>query len=329
MRLAEILAAQAARVAKGWRQAVRMTVAALVAHAATQVLHLHQGQWAVITCLVVVQGTFANTLDASLSRAYGTVVGALGGILGVLALAGTGLPVAAALALAVAPMAALAATDPRFRLAPVTAGLVVLAASGGDAGIVVAFDRIAEILLGGVIGVAATLFILPERAEDSLVRHAAGALETLGAITRAHLLGGDIDPLHLAIEAAFVKAQTAAAEVAREQRVHLAKGAPPRPFMMALRRLRTDVALIERAMLLDDGPVDRSAAAAILGGWFDAAAAALRTGNALPEPPRLDAEAGGESAESFGAFGFALAALRRDQSNFCDRVDERIAAARP
>ena len=70
-------------ISKGWRQAIRMTVAALTADAATTLFHLHQGQWAVITCLVVVQGTFANTLDASLSRIYGTAAGALAGTAGV------------------------------------------------------------------------------------------------------------------------------------------------------------------------------------------------------------------------------------------------------
>ncbi len=74
----------------GGRQSVRMTAAALLAYAATQVFGVHQGQWAVITCLVVVQASFANTWDTSLSRVYGTVLGALAGGGGVLAREWTG-----------------------------------------------------------------------------------------------------------------------------------------------------------------------------------------------------------------------------------------------
>jgi len=77
----------------GGRQSVRMTAAALLAYAATQVFGVHQGQWAVITCLVVVQASFANTWDTSLSRVYGTVLGALAGGGGVLAREWTGVSV--------------------------------------------------------------------------------------------------------------------------------------------------------------------------------------------------------------------------------------------
>ena len=112
-----IMARWLRRLAGQWRQSIRMTVAALLAYAATALFGAHQGQWAVITCLVVVQASFANTWDASLSRVYGTVAGALTGGAGVVAHEWTGVPEAVMLGLALAPLAALAAVDQRCRLA--------------------------------------------------------------------------------------------------------------------------------------------------------------------------------------------------------------------
>ncbi len=117
------------------------------------------------------------------------------------------------------------------------------------------------------------------------------------------------------MEAAFAKAQAATAEVVREQRVRFGNGPPPQPFMMALRRLRTNVALIERAMLQEDGAVDRTPAAETIEAWFAAAAAALRTGAAVALPLGHGAEQDADEAQSFGAFDFAVAALRREQRN--------------
>src|SRR5260221_8833138 len=65
-----------------WRQAVRMTVAALLAYLGTVWLGLAEGYWAVITCLVIVQSTLGGTLNAAVSRITGTVAG---GVLGGLA----------------------------------------------------------------------------------------------------------------------------------------------------------------------------------------------------------------------------------------------------
>lgn len=100
----------------------------------------------------------------------------------------------------------------------------------------------------------------------------------------------------------------------------LAGGAPPVLLMRALRRLRTDVALIERALLEEGDGVDRTAEAKAVGGWFDAAAAAVRDGGAVPAPVAVGAA--GETGSEFGPFAFTLAALRRDQAAFQARVAE-------
>jgi len=74
------------------RQAARMTVAAVLAYLGTAWLGLPEGYWAVITCLIVVPGSLGATLNAGISRAYGTVVGALLGGAGAWVHAQFGLP---------------------------------------------------------------------------------------------------------------------------------------------------------------------------------------------------------------------------------------------
>jgi uncharacterized membrane protein YccC len=61
-----------------WRKAVRMT-AAVLAYLDTARFGLPEGYWAVITCLVIGQGLLGATLDAGISRTYGTVVGGVSG----------------------------------------------------------------------------------------------------------------------------------------------------------------------------------------------------------------------------------------------------------
>ena len=298
-----------------------MTVAALLAYAATALLGAHQGQWAVITCLVVVQASFANTWDASLSRVYGTVAGALTGGAGVLAHEWTGVPEAVMLGLALAPLAALAAVDQRCRLAPVTAGLVMLTVSSGNTAAQLVLDRITEIVLGVTVGVLCTLLVLPERAHAALRRHAADALDALGEIAQAHITLEGAETYQLRMDEAFTRAQAATTELTREKALGLVKGPPPQPFMTALRRLRTDVALIERAMAPGCRAANQACLANKVEAWFTEAAAALRTGCAIPEPITLDPAFGGGK---FDALGFALTALRREQSDFCRRAEQTV-----
>lgn len=312
-----------------WRQSVRMTVAAVIACAATGLIGAHRGEWAVITCLVVVQASFANTWDASLSRVLGTAAGALAGGAGALARGWADAPVLLALALTVAPMAALAAADQRFRLAPVTAGLVLLSVPGGDALRSVVADRVGEIVLGVTVGVACALLVFPERAAGALRRRAADALDALGEVLRAHLRREPVEDHQLRLDAAFVRVQGAAAELVREQRLHLAGGVPPQAFVTALRRLRTDVALIERAMQSAGEAPDPTRLADGFAAWFVGAADAVRSGRALPPPAALERDGAGDPVPGFDALGFALDTMRREQLNIARRAAELTPVRHP
>ena len=61
------------------RHATRMTVAAILAFAAARAFALPEGYWAVISAVVVMQGSLGGTLGASLDRLMATVAGAMVG----------------------------------------------------------------------------------------------------------------------------------------------------------------------------------------------------------------------------------------------------------
>ena len=59
-----------------------------------------------------------------------------------------------------------AARSPKLKVAPVTAAIMLLSQAGGLPPELAAVYRVAEIALGGVIGVLATVLVLPARSHD-------------------------------------------------------------------------------------------------------------------------------------------------------------------
>jgi uncharacterized membrane protein YccC len=84
------------------------------------------------------------------------------------------------LALALAPLALAAAISPSFRVAPFSAVIVLLI--GGDIGaspIMSAVTRVSEVALGGLVAVAVSLLVFPERAHRLGLEAAAGILRKM------------------------------------------------------------------------------------------------------------------------------------------------------
>ena len=106
---------------------IRVTIAALVALALAQLLQLPLPLWAVLTAVVVTQMSVGRSLKATFDYLVGTLGGALyGGAIGVLIPHASEVALLAVLALAVAPLAFLAAINLRFSVAPITAIIVLL-----------------------------------------------------------------------------------------------------------------------------------------------------------------------------------------------------------
>lgn len=291
-----------------------------------EAFHLPQGYWAVITGIVVMQGSLGATLGASLDRLLATVMGAAVGGIWVVVREQVLLPQALVLIFAVAPMALLAALRSSFRLAPITAVIVLLGAPPGD-GLLTAFHRMAEIALGCVLGGLTAQLVLPDRARGIIEANAAAALEALGQLASAYLRREPdtaVDRITDAMRRHLAAIAAAASDEARERAMFLRTGPPAEPMLRALRRLRSDVAMVGRAMA-GDPDADGTAAAEVLAAHFSACAALVQGGREdAPSLDRVDAMIGAVSASSM--LGFAVTTLRRDLADLEERLTERRVA---
>jgi uncharacterized membrane protein YccC len=238
------------------RHALRVVTAVIAAYAVVKLAGLPQGWWAVITALLVVQTSVGGSLKAAIDRLWGTVAGALYGALVAITIPHvTNLGLGIAIAVAILPLAYLAAINAMFRVAPVTA-LIVMLPIYGHAGnpLVSAFDRVIEITLGNIVALAVTFVILPTRAHNQL-REAAAKVASLNADLMDRLMDGlttdqgrqGVPPLHARIRAALKQAEIAADEAARERRMKVSDERDPEPVVRTLYRVRHDLVMVGRA----------------------------------------------------------------------------------
>jgi len=237
--------------------ALRVTIAGTLAFAITKVFNLPQGYWAAITAVVIMQASVGGSLKAAVERFVGTLAGAVyGGAIAAFVPHGSPLGTAVAMILSLFPLALLAAVKPSFRVAPVTALIMLLPPTGQAIGpLAAAIDRVVEITLGNIVGVIVSLFVLPARAH-TLMTDAAAKVVALNADLISILIGeitadrkgrSALQTLHPQIRAALKKAEAAADEAARERRSHLTDAADPEPLIRTLYRVRHDLVMIGRA----------------------------------------------------------------------------------
>lgn len=338
---------------------IRVTIAALVALALARLLQLPLPLWAVLTAVIVTQMSVGRSLMATFDYLVGTLGGAIyGGAIGVLIPHASEIALLAVLALAVTPLAFIAAINPRFSVAPITAIIVLLIPTMTYATpFASAFDRVIEVALGGVTGLVVSFLLLPASAHPQVVRAAARTLDemagALGELLAGLTQGLDVEALHRiqdGIGQALVHMNVVGAEAERERSTRLLTAGPDTgPLLRTLLRLRHDLVIIGRAATIPlpeaftsrlEAPLAQIGSA--FAGYFRGSGAALRAG---ASPPPLDAaEAAldvyaaeiaalrsegltrslpGDEAERFFALGFALEQMH---SNFKDL--ERCVAER-
>ena len=301
------------------RLGVRITVAGLVTFALAQAIGLSQGYWAVFTALIVTQASVGGSLKASLDRFIGTLGGAVyGGIVATLIPHSDPLAFIGVLALTLAPLGFVAALYPRFRIAPLTATILLLSSAAQMGPLEAAAYRTLEIALGCVVGLAVSLVVLPARAHGLALSAAARVLILLSrliASQRARLMG-EVDPVAVTllnddIRRAQAKLEDAATEARHERASLLSDQGDLEALVRTMRRVRNDLVMIGRAAgePLSDIVRDRlapslTAAMESAGALMAATADALTAQSA---PPPLDA-----MAIALDAYGVEIAALRRD-----------------
>lgn len=304
-----------------------MTLAALLAYLSAGLVGLHEGYWAVITCLVIVQGSLGATIGAGITRVAGTAVGAVIGGVGALWLRMVwSLPEWMILLIVIIPLSVLAVSRPVFRLAPLTGALVLLVTGSSSLGF--ALSRVAEIAMGSVIGVLVSLFVLPQRATPAFTEHAASILDQLGEFSAILLSGTDArghDHIAKKLRAAFFQLQNDAKEMESERSVGLLKGDPfPERLSRHLRRLQADVNMLDRALASQADDIAAAELAAAIKHRFMANAETLR-GRKITHPEWLNPAAVKASPET--PRGFALAVLQEELSELEITLNKWVAGA--
>jgi uncharacterized membrane protein YccC len=228
----------------------------VLAFALAKLLGFAHGYWAVITAIIVMQTSVGGSLKAAVDRLVGTMAGALwGAAIAVLVPHEAAGGLAAAVALAIAPLALLAAIKVNFKAAPIAAFIVLVPQSGQEvAPLTFALDRILEISIGSVVGVATALLVLPARAHELLARVGAKVADLNGdlMVEMFHGLTGDggragLRAQHAAVRKALAQAELAAEEALRERKSYLTDSPDPEPLVRTLYRLRHDLVMVGRA----------------------------------------------------------------------------------
>jgi uncharacterized membrane protein YccC len=237
-----------------FRLALRITVAGLLAYVLCQLFGLAQSYQAVLTAVIVMQGTVGASLKAVTERFFGSLGGALWAIAIIFTIQSLHpLHTVVVIIIVLVPMALLAAFKPTFRAAPNTAVILMLAPASINGPLAPAIQRMFGIGLGSLAAFIVALLVLPLKVDGRFAEVAgqvSGKMSELAAILLRGLnVHGDpktIQRLHDEVRKAINQAELAADEVLRERATHLSAGSDPLPMCRALRRVRNDLAMIGR-----------------------------------------------------------------------------------
>ncbi|NLR97748.1 FUSC family protein [Rhizobium sp. P38BS-XIX] len=330
-------------------QALRVMIACTVTYAISQLLNLQQGYWAVFTVLIVMQASVGATAGMAVDRLVATVAGAVLGGLAVLVTPHQPVAIGVALICVVGFASFVSARAPRLRNAGLTAAIVMLTHSQSVPVEIFVIDRIAEITLGGVIGVLSSLFILPTRSRTVVLDRFASALEVMAQILRTLAAAAEKGEPVSAVEAniglrqSLIAAEALLIDAQRERALWLARQGISDAIPRSLWRIRNDMTYVSHlvetpfpSVVVDAlGPQVASVLRA-QAGFAEACGKVLRAGGQIDS--ELLSNADNSLQEAFDAFQHSDAAqsigfsdtgrlfgvdftLRRMRQNFLDLAD--------
>jgi uncharacterized membrane protein YccC len=299
--------------------ALRVTVSALSSLALAQWMHLRLPLWAVLTSLIVTQMSLGRSIKVATDYLTGTFAGvAYGGLLAILIPHDNEWSLLAVLALAIAPLAFVAAFRTNFNVLPITAIIVLLVPSMQHVSpMASAFDRVLEVVVGGAVGFIVSFLVFPSRAHVLTIEAAADTLDLVaGALEQmlAHHVGGEeLDTRQINAELAnfITKLNATGAEAEHERTARLTAGPDTGPLLRTSLRLRHDIVILGRAVGCELPPDAQARLiphvkriSEVAGTFLRASARALR---ARQGPPDLD-----EVESVFHAYTDEFSAVRRD-----------------
>jgi uncharacterized membrane protein YccC len=235
---------------------LRVTVAALLTLALSQLLNVPLVLWTVLTAVIVTQMSVGRSLKATIDYLVGTLGGAIySGAVAVLVPHTNEIGLLVALAVAIAPLAFVAAINPSFSVAPFTAVLVLLAPTIIHVSPVEsAFYRVLEVALGAITGLGVSYLVFPARTHLLAIDAAARMLDLVvrvlpdlfASFTQAR------DPqtalrIQNSVGEAFAHLDAIGEEAERERVPYFAAAPDLGPLLRTLLRLRHDLVMIGRA----------------------------------------------------------------------------------
>lgn len=150
--------------------ALRLIVAAMLAYAASRAIGFEHGYSAVFSAIIVTRPYAQGAIRAGLLRLLATLSGIAMAFVAVW-LKHTGLNDYELLLTALVPLSVLAAWDPSYRTALISA-LILLSASTGSPDLKIAAVRALDVGLGAVIGIVVSMLVLPQRHDHVVGRKA-------------------------------------------------------------------------------------------------------------------------------------------------------------
>jgi uncharacterized membrane protein YgaE (UPF0421/DUF939 family) len=232
--------------------ALRVMIACLGAYGLSLTLGLQHGFWSVFTALIVMQASVGATLGAAIDRLVGTVAGAILGGTAVLITPPEPFKIGVSLILVVGVASFADARTPRLRNAALTAAIVMLTRAPNDPVGAFVLLRILEITLGGVIGVAASRFVLPIQSRSVLFGNLSSVLNSMGDMLErqtAVLERGEnlsATEANVAMRKALVAAESLLADAQRERAMLLARHDVSEALPRTLWRVRNDITHVNR-----------------------------------------------------------------------------------
>jgi hypothetical protein len=341
-----------------WAQALRVMVACSVSYGLSLLLNLEHGYWSVFTALIVMQTSIGATLGAATDRLAGTIAGAALGGLAVLVTPARPIEIGISLVLVVGVASFAAARTPRLKNAAMTAAIVMLTRRPDFPVDSFVLQRVLEITLGGVVGVAASRFILPNRSRSVLFSRLAAVLKTM-----ADMLNRQADALErggepptteasIALRKALVAAEAVLADAQRERAMLFSREDVSEAVPRTLWRVRNDMTHIGRFLDEPFPPVVSAELGRPAADLLRACASfTLGCAEALTQGTTIPAEADDEASAAFDAafaafsqstearamqfdeigrcFGlaFALRRMRQDLHDLGDRIADTQTSA--
>lgn len=243
-----------------------MTVAAVAGLGLAQALNLPLPLWTVLTALIVTQLSIGRSLKTSFDYLVGTVGGTVyGAALALLIPHQTEGALLMVLVLAVAPVALVAALKRNLNAVPVSSIIVVLMPAITHSGpLESAINRVLEVALGVVVGLAVAFLVLPAGGHRLARQEAARTLDLLAQALGRVLAGppgaSDVEGLRRLydrIGQSLAELSTNAQEGERERTARLSAEPDTLPLRRTLLRLRHDVVTVGRIVRGDPlpGPV--------------------------------------------------------------------------